>query len=540
MQFRNKSASSHNFSMVPNARIERSQFRAQQRHLTTFDAGYLVPIYVDEILPGDTFNLKHTIFARMSTPLYPLLDNLYLDTFYFFVPLRLLWTNFKKFMGEQDNPGDSIAYTVPQQVSPAGGYAVGSLQDYLGLPTVGQLGGGNTKSHSAFWTRAYNKIWNEWFRDENLQNSLTVDLGDGPDATPSVNYVLKRRGKRFEYFTSCLPWTQKGTAVSIPLAGTAPINYDSTVYNNSKMKVASTGADWGGPSQTLVSGSAGNPYWFSSVTAVNYDPNGTLKADLSSASGVLLTQLRTSIMIQEFLELNARGGTRYIELVLSHFGVRSPDARLQRSEYLGGGSVPININPVAQTGQTGLTGGTTPLGTLGAVATAVDHHTGFHQSFTEHGVIIGLANVRADLTYQQGLHRMWTRSTLYDFYFPAFAHLSEKAVRNDEIYCDGSANDLLTFGYQEAWAEYRYKPSRITGLFKSTSASAIDGWHAAQKFTSLPALNDAFMQDTPPLSRILAVGASANGQQIIADCLFDVVMARCMPMYSVPGISARL
>ena len=540
MQFRNKSASSHNFAMVPNARIERSQFRAQQRHLTTFDAGYLVPIYVDEVLPGDTFNLKHTIFARMSTPLYPLLDNLYLDTFYFYVPLRLLWNNFKKFMGEQDNPGDSIAYTVPQQVSPAGGYAVGSLQDYLGLPTAGQLGGGNTKSHAAFWTRAYNKIWNEWFRDENLQNSLTVDLGDGPDATPSTTYELKRRGKRFDYFSSCLPWTQKGTAVSIPLAGSSLVKSDGTAVQ------IRTGT---GAMTTLTSiGGAGNNVYLTGASGgtntVSFGASGAsttgLYADLTSASGVLLTQLRTSIMIQEFLELNARGGSRYIELVLSHFGVRSPDARQQRSQYLGGGSAPININPVAQTGQTGLTGGTTPLGTLGAVATAVDHHTGFHESFTEHGVIIGIANVRADLTYQQGVHRMWTRSTLYDFYFPAFAHLSEKAVRNDEIYCDGSANDLLTFGYQEAWAEYRYKPSRITGLFKSTSSGAIDGWHAAQKFTSLPALNDAFMQDTPPLSRILAVGASANGQQIIADCLFDVVMARCMLMYSVPGISARL
>ena len=522
--FRNKSTSAHQFSMVPKNRIERSSMKAQQRHLTTFDAGYLVPIYLDlDVLPGDTFNLRHTIYARMSTPIYPIMDNLRLDTFYFFVPLRLIWSNSKKFFGEQDNPADSIAYTVPQQVSPAGGYAVGSLQDYLGLPTAGMLGA-NTKSHSAFATRAYNLIYNTWFRDENLQNSLTVDLGDGPDATPSTTYALKRRGKRFDYFTGCLPWTQKGTAVSIPLSGSAPIKTDA-YPNQATASAKPVGTDTG--------------RLFYATSGEVYNASRSIYADLTAASGVLITQLYQSLAIQEFLQLDARGGTRYIEYVYNHFGVRSSDARMQRPEYLGGGSVPININPIAQTGQTGLTGGSTPLGTLAGVATAVDHGNGFTQSFEEHGIIIGIAEVSADLTYQQGLHRSWTRSTRYDFYDPMFAHLGEKAVRNDEIYCDGSANDLLTFGYQEAWGEYRYKPNRITGLFKSTSAGAIDGWHVAQKFTSLPALNDTFIQDTPPLSRVLAVGASANGQQIIADCLFDVVMARCMPLYSVPGITAR-
>jgi len=533
--FRNKSARTDHFAMIPASNIQRSSFRAQQRHLTTFDSGYIVPIYVDEVLPGDTFNLRHTIFARMSTPIYPILDNLYLDTFYFFVPLRLIWSNFKKFMGEQINPADSISYVIPQQVSPAGGYAVGSLQDYLGLPTAGMLGA-NTKSHSALFTRAYNLIWNEWFRDENLQNSITVDLGDGPDSTPSVNYVLKRRGKRRDYFTSSLPWPQKGaTAVSIPLAGTAPIKglnipFDSTTSGNNFIQVRDA-------SNNLRRMEAGGTYLFGGNSTSG---TGELVADLTAASGVVLNQLRQSIMIQELLELDARGGTRYIEMVKAHFGVVSPDARLQRPEYLGGGSVPVNINPIAQTTQTGLTGGSTPLGTLAGVATAVDHGNGFTQSFTEHGIILGFANVRADLTYQQGLHRMFTRSTRYDHYFPAFAHLGEKAVRNDEIYCDGSANDILTFGYQEAWAEYRFKPNRVSALFKSTSAGTIDGWHLAQKFTSLPALNDTFIQDTPPLSRILAVGASANGQQIIADCLFDVQMARSMPVYSVPGLSSKL
>lgn len=544
MSFRNKSARTDQFAMVPMPHIERSSMRVQQRHLTTFDSGFLVPIYVDlDVLPGDTFNLRHTIYGRMSTPIYPIMDNLYLDTFYFYVPYRLLWTNFRKFMGEQANPSDSISFVIPQQVSPAGGYAPLSLQDYLGLPTTPMLGA-NTKSHAAWATRAYNFIFNEWFRDQNLQNSITFDTGDGPDATPSTNYVLRRRGKRYDYFTSCLPWPQKGsTGVSIPLAGNAPIK---GLFSNAAGIGTTPGVNYDSAGATIPAGTpyaTGNNVGFQWTATGN--TNGTtirpaVFADLTTAGGVLINQLRQSIMIQQFLELDARGGTRYIEYVKSHFGVTSPDARLQRPEYLGGGTQAINVNPIAQTGQTGLTGGSTPLGTLSGIATVVDSGTGFSQSFTEHGVIIGLANVRADLTYQQGLHRMWTRSTRYDHYDPVFAHLGEKAVRNDEIYCDGSAADLLTYGFQEAWAEYRFKPSRISGLFKSTTTGAIDGWHLAQRFTSLPALNDAFIQDTPPLSRVLAVGASANGQQIIADCLFDITMARCMPVHSVPGMGMRI
>lgn len=528
---RNQSVNLHQFAMIPSADIPRSSFRIQKTHKTTFDAGYLVPVYVDEVLPGDTFNLKMTAFARLATPLFPIMDNMHLDSFFFFVPNRLVWSNWEKFMGEQANPGDSISYLVPQQVSPTGGYAVGSLQDYMGLPTVGQVGAGNTVSHCAFFTRAYNLIWNEWFRDENLQNSVVVDTGDGPDTVS--NYTLLRRGKRHDYFTSSLPWPQKGASVSLPLGTSADIKLRDTT-NAAQIRSSAAGhALFGttalGTSSGLLSNSP------ATLTA-QLDPNGTLYADLSSATAATINQLRQSFQIQKLLERDARGGTRYTEIIRSHFGVISPDARLQRPEYLGGGTTSVNVNPIAQTSGTGASGTSAPLGNLAAMGTALAHGHGFTQSFTEHGVIIGLVSVRADLTYQQGLRKMWNRSTRYDFYFPAFAHLGEQAVLNREIYCDGSANDTNVFGYQERWAEYRYNPSQISGLFKSTSAGTIDGWHLAQKFTSLPTLNSSFIQDNPPVSRVVAVGAAANGQQFLLDTFFDVKAARPMPLYSVPGL----
>lgn len=523
---KNRSVDPHKFAMIPRADIPRASFDRQFAYKTTFDAGQLIPVYVDEVLPGDTFNLKMTAFARLSTPLFPIMDNMKLSSFFFFVPNRLVWSNWKKFMGEQNNPADSTSYVVPQQVSPVAGYAVNSLQDYMGLPTVGQVGAGNTVSHCAFFTRAYNLIWNEWFRDENLQNSAVVDTGDGPDATPSVNYVIRRRGKRHDYFTSCLPWPQKGgTAVTLPLGTTAPIK--STGGDGTNVGVLNSS----GVARQMTFGILNNPL---NLTATS--PNATLFADLSSATAATINQLRQSFQIQKLLERDARGGTRYTEIVRSHFGVVSPDARLQRPEYLGGGVTPVNITPIAQTSGTGLTGGSTPLANLSGVATSLAQGHGFSQSFTEHGVVIGLVCVDADLTYQQGLAKMWSRSTRYDFYFPAFAMLGEQAVLNREIYCKGDANDSLVFGYQERWAEYRYKPSQITGLFRSTSAGTIDPWHLAQNFTALPTLNSTFIESNPPVSRVVAVGAAANGKQFIFDSFFDCVTARPMPLYSVPGL----
>ena len=524
---RNQSVNLHQFTTIPKADIPRSKFDCQSTHKTTFDAGYLVPVYVDEVLPGDTFNLNMTAFARLSTPLFPIMDNMVMDSFFFFVPNRLIWTNWQKFMGQQENPSDSISYVVPQQVSPTGGYAIGSLQDYMGLPTAGQVTAGNTVSHCAFWPRAYNLIWNEWFRDENLQNSVTVDKGDGPDTV--TNYTLLRRGKRKDYFTSALPWPQKGASVTLPLGNSAPIRVNTSTNENV------SALDAGGTARNLTKQAVGN-YINLDTTNPTIPFTQPLYADLSQATAATINQLRQSFQIQKLLERDARGGTRYTEIIRSHFGVVSPDSRLQRPEYLGGGTTTININPISQTSGTGLTGQTTPLGNLAAMGTALAHNHGFTQSFTEHGVIIGIVSVRADLTYQQGLQKMWSRSTRYDFYFPAFAMLGEQSVLNKEIYVTGGISDSDVFGYQERWAEYRYYPSRISGLFRSTAAGTIDPWHLAQKFTALPTLNSTFIQDTPPVSRIVAVGASANGQQFIFDSFFDVKKARPMPMYSVPGL----
>jgi hypothetical protein len=452
------------------------------------------------------------------------MDNLHLDTFFFFVPNRLVWTNWVKFMGEQANPSDSISYVVPQITSPAGGYAVGSVFDHFGLPTAGQITGSNTVTHNALPLRAYNLIYNEWFRDENLQNSVVVNTGDsGDDVT---DYSMLRRGKRKDYFTGALPWPQKGDSVALPLGTSAPIKTDATANGTYVSILNGSGVAKGMNTNTSF-------LELSSTWPTDASP---LYADLSDATAATINQLRQSFQIQKLLERDARGGTRYTELLRAHFGVTPQDYRLQRPEYIGGGSTYVNVNPIAQTSATSISGGATPLGNLAAMGTALASGHGFTYHAQEHGYIIGLVNVRADLTYQQGLPKMWSRETRYDFYFPVFAHLGEQAVLNKEIYVTGTSTDDDVFGYQERWAEYRYKPSQITGLFKSTSAGTIDPWHYAQKFTSLPTLNSTFIQETPPIDRTTAVGSSANGQQFLMDAFFDCKMARPMPMYSVPGL----
>jgi hypothetical protein len=490
----NPGKAQHTFAASPQANIPRSSFNRSHTCKTTFDAGYLVPIYVDEALPGDTFKLKMTAFARLATPVFPIMDNMYMDTFFFAVPYRLVWSNWQKFNGEQDNPADSTDYTVPTMPGVATtGYLNGSLSDYFGIPTqVPDL------EHSSLWHRAYNLIYNEWFRDENLQDSVTVDVDDGPD--DPADYVLLRRGKRHDYFTSCLPWPQKindGSTLNVPLGGTAPVLGDLTTpaWHNAAAEAGSLGTfatsrsvDLGGPASNTSAFRWGNV-----VTGANTG----LVTDLSEATGVTINELREAFQIQKLFERDARGGTRYTEIIRSHFGVISPDARLQRPEYLGGGSSPIVINPVAQTSETN----TTAQGNLAAFGTVTSIGHGFTKSFTEHCLLIGLVSVRADLNYQEGLNRMFSRDTRYDFYWPALSHIGEQSVLNKEIYAQGSGNpteDAAVFGYQERYAEYRYKPGIVTGQFRSNYATTLDAWHLAQEFGALPTLDSTFIQENPP------------------------------------------
>jgi len=517
-----RSVMSHNFSQVPAVEIPRSSFDRSHGLKTTFDSGYLVPVYVDEALPGDTFNLNLTSFARMATPIFPVMDNMSMDFFFFAVPLRLVWDNFERFMGFQKNPGDSTSFLVPQMVSPAGGYTTGSLSDYLGLPiSVAGL------THSSLWHRAYNLIWNEWFRDQNMQNSVVVDTGDGPDTYS--NYTLLRRGKRHDYFTSALPWPQKGSSVSLPLGTTAPvlpIGNSGPIYKFSNGVESLPAVASGSSAVTATVANAGSTSAFLWKT-----PN--LQADLSAATAATINQLRQAFAIQKLLERDARGGTRYVEVVKSHFGVTSPDARLQRPEYLGGGSAPVNVSPIAQTAPT--QAGVSPQGNLAAMATA-RASVGFTKSFTEHCVLIGLANVRCDLTYQQGMNRMFSRSTRVDFYWPALSQIGEQAILNKEIYAQGTAVDDQVFGYQERFAEYRYKPSQITGKFRSTASGTLDSWHLSQKFVSLPTLGDTFIKDIPPISRVIAVPTQP---EFIYDSYVSLRCVRPMPVYGVPGMGDR-
>lgn len=520
-RYSNSHRGNHEFSQVPDANIQRSVFDRSHGVKTTFNAGLLVPIYVDEALPGDTFRLSMTAFARVATPLKPIMDNLIMESFFFAVPNRLLWNNWEKFCGYQENPGDSTDYTIPvlQTVGGTGTVTEGSILDYMGLPVGYPIDAGNI---SSLPLRAYYEIWDEWFRDENLQNSVSVNKGDGPDTT-DVN-TPAHRGKRKDYFTGCLPWPQKGPAVQIPLGSTAtvvPSGFGEPTFRTQGQPPSSAlGANAGAPGsvvhQTLFG--PGNLQW--------NDPQ--LEADLSTATAAPINSIREAFQMQRLLERDARGGTRYVEVIRAHFNVTNPDFRLQRPEYLGGGRSYVGFNSVPQTSESS----TTVQGNLAAYGTLAAHGHGFTHSFTEHMTIIGMVCVRADLTYQQGINRLWTRQTRFDFYWPALAHLGEQEVLSKEIFADGTSADDEVFGYQERYAEYRYKPSMITGKFRSAAAQSLDIWHLAQDFETRPVLNSLFIQENPPMDRIKAV---VDEPDFIMDTQINLRCARPMPVYGVPG-----
>ena len=502
---------SKDFSRSPRADIQRSTFNRDHGLKTTINGGYLYPIFYDEALPGDTFQMDANGFGRLATPINPFMDNLYVQTFFFAVPFRIIWDNWEKFCGEQVNPGDSTDYSTPQIQNVT--VVEETLYDYFGLPT-----GVANISFNNFAGRAYNMVWNEWFRDENLQNSITVDRDDGPDT--QSDYILQKRGKRHDYFTSALPWPQKGAAVNLPLGTTAPItaanNVDLSVY---RQDIAAN-----------VRLNASTSYLVADSAPAPGTPMTPLQADLSTATSATINQLREAFQIQGLLERDARGGTRYKEIIQGHFNVTSPDMRLDRPEYLGGGKSYINVQPISQTSSTDTT---TPQGNMAGFGTAQFTGHTFNKSFTEHCAVIGLVCVFADLTYQQGINRFFSKRTRYDYYWPALAHLGEQTILNKEIYAQGNATDDLSFGFQERYAEYRYKPSQITGKFRSNATGTLDSWHLAQNFGSLPALNSSFIEENPPIDRVTAVNTEPD---LILDMYFKYKTARPMPTYSVPAL----
>lgn len=544
--------SNYTFSVAPSVEMPRSSFRRDRTYKTTFDSGYLVPFYIDEVYPGDTFNVGVTAFARLATPAVPFMDNLYMDFFFFYVPYRLLWSHWVNMCGEQDNPDDSTDYLTPVLSGYSGGaqegdllFNVGELGDYFGLPVDVNL----KDDPPTVWPfRAYNKIWNDHFRDENLQDSVYFDTGDGPDSID--NFKLLRRGKRHDYFTSCLPWPQKGPGAEIPLGTMCPVYGDGTALrltdgtNSFALKNYANNSQYIAVSQSLNPSTAevlaGDTTLTNAVHAGAYgvapvsgsDENGSvgLYADLSEANAITINSLRTAFQVQKWYEKLARGGSRYGELVYQMFGVRNPDSRLQRSEFLGGGQIPVQIHSVAQTSSTD---DVTPQGNLAAYGVA-GGRVGFSKSFVEHGLVMGLVEVRADLTYQQGVERWLSRRTKFDYYWPSFAHLGEQAVLNKEIFATGTkAIDNGVFGYQERWAELRYGVSKITGKLRSVVDGSLDVWHLSQQFESTPQLSADFIEDNPPVERVVAV---QDEPQFIFDSLISCNCVRPLPVYSIPGL----
>ena len=567
----------HRFSDAPAMYMKRTKFDRSHVYKTTFDSGKLIPVFVDEVLPGDTTRMSVNYFARLATPIKPIMDNIYLDWFFFFVPNRLVWEHWQNFCFEQEDPDDTTDYVIPT-ISATGNSEnayIGSLWDYFGLPVNTS---GNLSGISALPFRGVYLIWNEWFRDENLQKSVKIQKGDANEVLNSTraaeqpSWVFSSgtsifpglacppRGKRHDYFTSALPWTQKGPGVSIGLAGTASI-VDPTpgagyLLHSSSDQLAAISAYGGDASSSggkraasgsgsitfnrgsdsnwsRIGGFAGNSsdsITMSAQTASTYLGNDSY-VDLDTSSIFTINSLRTAFQMQKFYERLARGGSRYTEVLRSFFGVVSPDARLQRPEFLGSFTKMINVNPIAQTSSTN---DTSPQGNLSAYGVTAAKFHGFTKSFVEHGYIFGFVCARADLTYQQGINKMWLRSTVYDFYWPTFAHLGEQAIELREIYAQGSKDDDTVFGYQERYAEYRYKPSQITGKFRSSvTGGNLDVWHLSQFFKNAPTLNEEFITENPPIERIVAVPSEP---EFLLDVGFRYTTVRPMPMFGTPGL----
>jgi len=541
---------SHNaanrFSQVPRVALPRSTFDRSHAHKTTFNAGDLIPFYVDEALPGDTINLKAEMFARLLSPLkQPIMDNMFMDIHYFAVPYRLVYEFWEEMNGQQENPDDPTDFLIPQVVAPGGGVAVGSLSDYMGIPV-----GVPNLSFSVMWHRAYNLIWNQWYRDQNLQDSLPVATDEGPDTY--TDYTIQKRAKRDDYFTRALPFPQKGPDVLLPLGSTADL-----VPNSAGLFIAAEAAFAQATIPTTLAVVASTPNVISNTTAgaggnealtlavqtSEDDIANNMHVDLNTAVGATINQIRESVTLQHLYELDARGGTRYTENLKVMFGVTSPDERLQRPEYLGGGTFAVNIHPITNMASAGAGA----LGVLAATGTIGAHNAGFTKSFTEHCLLLGILSVRADLTYQQGLNRMFSRRTRVDHYLPPLANLGEQAILNKELFAQGPgvvdpgtgvAWDEEAFGYQERWAEYRYKPSLITGQLRSGVANSFDVWTLAQELADVagvpPPLNSDFIEENPPMARVKAV--TANTPDFILDSYIQAKFARVMPLYSVPGL----
>lgn len=535
--------SEYKFAQNPQVGVSRSRFQRNSDNKTTFNTGDLIPIYLDEVLPGDTHQVDVACVMRMATPIFPVMDNAFCDFYFFFIPNRLLWGHWKEFMGENKETAwtPKTEYSVPQVTAPTGGWEEGTLADYLGLPTKVE-----GISVSALPGRAYGLIYNEWFRNQNVTQPTLVEVtdatttgkNDGSATNDSAITLAKplKAAKVFDYYTGALPEPQKGEPITLPMNGNAAIKpYDM----ETNKELGWHGTDNTHPVSDILLSTPEEGEILNYTKDLIATTRGTsggpktvaLRADLSSVTAATINQLRQAFQIQKLLEKDARGGTRYREVLREHFGVISPDSRMQIPEYLGGYRLPINISQVIQTSSTD---NTSPQGNTAALSVTTMNKPMFTKSFTEHGFIMGLAVVRTDQTYQQGIERMWSRKGRYDYYWPVLANIGEQAILNKEIYAQGNTADEEAFGYQEAWADYRYKPSKVTGLFRSNAAQSLDAWHYAQDYDALPTLSTAWMEQTSTeMKRTLAVQSQPD---FIADFYFMNKTTRCMPVYSIPGL----